>query len=396
MALYVQHGHGKSDKITTALETETVDGVIFGARNEKLSNLDACIEELRGKCELLLDPQFYVCTLTPPKDGYLPKDYKAYYKPGRGAADFIGSKKNRDYAKATLDFQVEHGLDWLVSPSVIFDSFSDRWCQIALTLADASLEYHGGLRDAPPLLLSFIFHESALTSKEELDHFLDTITTWDVGGFYVIVVREDPSYSQRFHDGRLANLLYLAHVLGERNGYHLVYGYSDFIGVLLRAAGASAFATGWYQSLRQFHRNAFLHRKPGGRPPRERYSSGPLMNSVFLGELQLVHDVGELDRVLSGVPLDELLTDASSPEASTWNRARSEVQHWQTLSSLDGTLKGKAKSDIPGMLEHLREASGLYTELESMGVSFERHTNGDHLPEWMRAVRQFKELVRIR
>ena len=75
MSLFAQHGHGKSDKITTAL-AGTLDGVIFGARNEKPEKLAACLEDIRESfdVELLVDPQFYVCTQTPPNDRYLP-DY---------------------------------------------------------------------------------------------------------------------------------------------------------------------------------------------------------------------------------------------------------------------------------------------------------------------------------
>ena len=147
MALYIQHGHGKSDKITTAFDNETAAGVIIGAKNEKLDNLNAFITQLDGhENEVLFDPQFYICTLSPPKDGYLPDDYSAYYTAKRTADDFIGAKAMNRYAKTTLDLQVNLGVSRLISPSVRFDSFSDRWCQIALTLADASIEYHNKLK----------------------------------------------------------------------------------------------------------------------------------------------------------------------------------------------------------------------------------------------------------
>ena len=179
MALYLQHGHGKSDKISTAFQEGVASGVILSARNESRKNMSTCIQELQEYgCEILVDPQFYVSTLVPPKDGYLPQDYKEYYTAGRTSADFISAKKNRQYATGTLDVQLGLKVTTLLSPSVIFDSFSDKWCQTALTLADASVEYHAELTDAPPLLLTIIFDESALSSKGELDKFLDIVTTW--------------------------------------------------------------------------------------------------------------------------------------------------------------------------------------------------------------------------
>ncbi len=397
MALYIQHGHGKADKIRTAIEGDMASGVILAARNETLSNLDTCIAELNDyECDVLFDPQFYVCTLNPPNDRYLPEDYSAYYTARRAADAFIGAKKISGYAKATLDFQAQRNLSKLIAPSVMFDSFNDRWCQVALTLADASIDYHSGLgAKTPPLLVTFVLNESALASKDDLDAFLNTITKWDVGGFYLIVERTDSSYSARFDDTRLANLMYLVHVLAHVNGYDVVCGYSDFVGGLLRAAGATAFATGWSQSQRQFHKGTFLRRRPGGRTPRLRYSSSPLMNSVFLSELQSIYDVGKLDSVLSGVPLDKIIQGAASPEGSAWNAPTSQLHHWQVLTSLDETLTGKPGVDIPAVHRSFSDAVGLYKELESEGVPFDRATDGNHLSGWLQAIHQFRLQVRI-
>jgi len=397
MALYIQHGHGKSDKITAALHDQTIDGVIFGARNEKPVRLKSYLDELRAEydhCKLLLDPQFYVSTLVPPRDRYLPEHYP-YYEPGRTASDFTSLRRIRVYAERTLSFQVNLGLDGLVSPSVIFDSFADRWHQIALNLADASLECHAGLDNPPSLLLNFILSESALASRNEVDRFLDTVTQddWEMDGFYLIVARNESSYCQRFDSERLAHLLYLVHVLSEVNQFRVICGYTDFVGIPLRAAGAAAFATGWHQSLRQFHKKHFMERRPGGQPPRERYSSRALVNSIMLGELQDIDEVNRLDAVLSGVPLDNVITGASSPTASDWNIALSERHHWQTLRSMDNALSGRVRSDVPNVVQQLQDADGLYRLLEAAGVTFERNTGKDHLVEWIRAIRSFQDMA---
>ncbi len=396
MALYIQHGHGKSDKITAALDDGAIDGVIFGARNEKPDKLRVYIKELRNvseDCVLLLDPQFYVSTLNPPNDRYLPE--YPYYSPGRTATSFTSGRSVRRYVKETLDCQVELGVDRLVSPTVIFDLFSDRWHQIALNLADASLEYHAGLSDPPPLLLSFVFAEEALAGINDINRFLDTITqdNWDMEGFYFIVGRNDPSYNQCFDSERLANFLYLVYALGQINGLRVICGYTDFVGILLRAAGAEAFATGWSQSLRQFDQRSFISRKSGGQPARERYSSSPLLNSVLLTELQTVYEVGYLTNVLSGVPLDDAITSAADPLASDWTRALSQQQHWQTLAVLDETLSGRVRNDLREIVRRLENASGLYAILQGGSVQFGRYTDGRHLPEWVEAIQTFRRMA---
>ena len=396
MAFYVQHGHGKSDKITNALDDGAASGVIFAARNEKVDKLDKFIATLRDnyKCDLLFDPQFYVSTLVPANDRYLPDGY-TYYEAGRTANDFIGARKIASYVRNTIDFQTERGFDRIMSPTVIVNAFSDRWSQVALQLADSSIEYHSGLKDAAPLLVSLVLSEGALDRRADLDAFLDTLTSWDVHGYYITVARDDPTYSQSFDEGRLAHLLYMVYVLADRNEFEIVCGYSDFIGIPLRAAGASAFAGGWYQSLRQFHQKAFLKRKAGGQPPRLRYSSSPLLNSIMLSELESISDAGCLNQVLSDIDLDSVITDATSPESSAWTSRMSERHHWQTLARLEQGLSGRVRRDIFELINDVRQATGLYTTLQAAGVPFERNTDGQHLVAWLAGLQAFARIAAL-
>ncbi len=396
MALYIQHGHGKSDKIETALDDGTIGGVIFGARNEKPDRLEAYVNKIRENfdgCELLLDPQFYVSTLNPPNDRYLPE--YPYYSESRTASDFGGARRTRQYVKDTLDFQVALGFDRLVSPTIIFNSFSNRWHQIALNLADASLEHHASLTNPPPLLLSFVFTEEALAAGEEVNGFLDTVTQedWDMDGFYLVVARSADGYSQRFESQYLARLLYMVHALGHINGLRVVCGYSDFVGIPLRAVGADVFATCWSQSLRQFRRKSFVKQRAGGGQARVRYSSGPLCNSILLSELQSIYEAGRLDDVLSDVFLDNMISNSPQPTEGGWTTPISQQHHWQTLHSLDARLSGRVRIDLENTVRWLRDADGLYLLLEAAGVQFDRNAGRDHLMEWVRAIAEFQRMA---
>lgn len=395
MALFAQHGHGKSDKIDAALESGSVQGVIFGARNEKVENIASCIESVRERNGVILfDPQFHISVLNPANDRFLP-DYP-YYKIGRTGADFVGGKKLAAYAKDTLDFELTLRPDRLVSPTVIFDSFESKWSQTALNLADASLDYHATLDDAPPLLLSFVIGESALESRTELDGFLDQVTSWDsMAGVYIVISRDDSTYSQRFEPERFANALYLTYVLGEINGLEVINGYADFCGLLFRSVGAAAFATGWSQSLRQFHRRAFMKHKPGGQPPRLRYTSVPLLNSILLSELQQIFDGGQLGDVLSGVPLDALITDARSPEDAGWSARSSELHHWESLHKVEGSIGTGVARNLGSFEERIAVAQELYIELMEGGVVFGSQSRPDHLDHWSDTIRSFRALASI-
>lgn len=396
MPIFAQHGHGKSDKILTALEEGSIQGVVFGARNETRDNMISCISDLRQKEDglpLLFDPQFYVCTLNPPNDRYL-TEY-AYYESGRTATDFVRGAKLADYAAKTLDLEQELGCSQLISPTVLSQTFNDRWYQISLNLADASLERHSALKSPPPLLLSFAFSEAALSSSRDVDEFLDQVTSWDAKGVYLLIAREEAGYSQRFQEDRLARLLYVVHVLGKLNGFEVVVGYTDFCGILLRAAGAAAFATGWSQSLRQFHRRSFIRRRRGGQPARLRYASTALFNSILLSELQQIDDVDLLDVVLSDAPSDKVITSAVSPEASDWNQRTSALHHWESLQKLDSQISGDCAVDLENLSAALEGASALYGALKGEGVVFERNSEDQHIGEWSAAIGLFRRMSGI-
>ncbi len=395
MAFYIQHGHAKSDRLDEALESDIATGVIFGARNEKIANIErcvACVRERNG--EVLFDPQFHVSALIPANDRFLPE--YPYYKVGRTASDFIGVKKLAGYAKSTLDFESTLEPDRLISPTVIFDTFESKWCQIALNLADASLDYHAGLKGAAPLLLSFVIGEQALESRSELDAFLDQLTSWDtMTGAYLVVSREDSSYSQKFNSERLTNALYMNYVLGNINGLEITNGFSDFSGLLYRAVGSKTFATGWSQGLRQFHKRSFTKQKPGGQLPLLRYTSGPLLNSILLSEVQQVFENGGIDEVLSDVPYDPAITDANSPEDSDWSSRTSELHHWETLSKLDASLGLDVKKNLTKIEERIVAAEELYLALANDGIVFSPKSRAEHLEQWSEAIQAFRETASL-
>jgi hypothetical protein len=394
MSLMIQHGHGKSDKIDHALQEPIASGVIFAARNEKPVKLQQSIDQFRdieNDSELLIDPQFHISTMVPPNDRFL-SEY-GYYSPGKTLSDFT-PRRNRKYVREVLGKQLEFEVDGLLSPTVIFNSFTDRWYQTAINLADESIAHYETLETPPPLYLSFILSEQALASEEGVDLFLDTITQedWSMNGFYLTIAREERSYRQAFDNERLARWLYLVYVLSELNGLRVICGYSDFVGLALRAVGADSFSTGWSHSLRQFHKKSYIKQKSGGQQPKTRYSSGPLYNSILFSELLEINEIGRIEEVLSDVQLDELISD-SLPDLSDddWNKKTSEIHHWQVLSNLDDQFSGDVESDVINLIDDLTQSRELYRSLVLDGVSFETSSNGEHLTQWIKALRVFQK-----
>jgi len=277
-----------------------------------------------------------------------------------------------------------------LSPAVLLEDFRDPWSQITLSLAREAMAIHAQLGNAPPLLLSLVIGETALRSKEALREFLDIISLWDVAGIYLIVHFNDPTYPAFVEETTLANLMYFVYVMARVNGYEVVYGYSDVMSCLLHAVGAHATATGWFHSLRQFSIRRFQP-TTGGRQPRPRYLSGPLLSSVLVvPELSAIYEVGRIEEVLSSTRYDSVMA-TGNPANAPWPRHKSCLHRWEVLGHLaaEFSLQESTKGNLELLKKKIRSAQAIYSLLTESNVVFESPVGRD-LRQWSDAVRSFE------
>ncbi|CAM2067490.1 hypothetical protein SCOR_19065 [Sulfidibacter corallicola] len=397
MNLFAQHGYGKTDKIEAGLAGDAIEGVILSPKDEKPEDLEKLVTELDRdfpKAQLLIDPQFYVSTTVPAKDGNLP--LYPYYRGSLSRKDLLPARHLTKFARQTLDYQRRLPVDFLLSATVPFDDFTDPWCQTALSLAQESAEYaHKFPRQ--PLLLSLVIDETAFRHASSMKEFLDMVTLFDVAGFYVIVKRRDAYYSQQIETNILENMLYFTHVLGDLNDYKVVFGYTDLIGLPIQAAGAYATACGWYQSQRFFHSDKF---KPihGGRKPRPRYTSLPLMNSVlFVPELSAIQTKGKLERALSDTEIDHHLAEDFSEASTHWSLGVATLHHWSCIRRVLAKMKrgGNTSDRLDVIQTMISRAGALYDQLLESGITFEYRSGNSHLAQWNIGIENFRTTMRI-
>lgn len=390
MSLFAQHGYGKSDKIEIGLRASLIQGVIFGPKDEIPQNLERYIRELRAEfptCEILFDPQFYVSTIIPARDGNL-SNYP-YYQPALTRRDFISSNRISEFVRNCLDYQVTLPLSYITSPTIIVENFQDPWSQIALSMAQESLTYHSSLNNVPPLLISFVCSEEALRSSEGLSEILDILSAIDVTGYYLIVKRSSPSYTAQIEQETLENFLYMVYALSNINEYEIIVGYSDINGVLLQSVGAKATACGWHNSLRQFSLGRFQPAS-GGQRPRPRYTAMPLLNSILvIPELVSIYNLGQISSVLTGTDFDSVFR--VNPGNASWPANISVLHHWASLNNEIQRLQAinTVRERMQYILERIRQAEILYERLKRRGVSFDISSSSRHLSQWKNAIRTF-------
>jgi hypothetical protein len=398
MKVYAQQGYGKGDKIQNGLDREAIDGVILSPRDEKYSNLSIFRKELSIKysgAEVILDPQFYYATFI---DATSKNLNDCDYYPGNLPLAALRPFKNLNkFATDCFKFQDSLGVHTLVSPSIHIPNFTDRQAQIALNMAEESINV--ARQFDKPLLISLVFNESALNETANVNEFLNELSMLEAAGFYIIVSRSNTDYNQKFEDpASLTNLLTMIYSLSEINEFRVIMGYSDLIGLLYLTVGAQGIGTGWFNSSRKFTIQQRVLPSSGGRMPRERYTSVPLLNSIFVSELdsinrQIKSQGGKIEDFLSNTYYDDIILTGANPSEG-WVRGISHVQHWAAIKKATTDIFGTSLLDISNRLDamedKIQQASSLYKILKNSAVQFDKPNPETHLEVWASALEQFR------
>lgn len=407
MSLLAQCGYGRSNKIELGIDAGIIDGVIMSPRDESRQRLEHDTQQWRVNYPdsfILFDPQFYVATLTPPRneplrDGHL-GEYEYYNDNHPLRRTHFTPSRIQQYVEECIGYQhtiLGANLSYNISPSVLFDDFRDNWSQIALDLGIGSVEYHATLSDVRPLLMAITVSESALNSTEALEEFLDAITELDVDGFYLVIRPNANSLVHAIDPLRFSRLMYMCYVLSIVNEYSVIVGYSDWHSFILKSVGVNFTACGWYQNLRQFSLSRFMP-ATGGQRPRKRYSSAPLLSCPLINpELQDIYLAGQLENVFTGTDHDSLLAEGPAAGEADWSDVISCLAHWSSLArvleQVDSNVGVPERLDM--VVDILQAAEGLYVGLDSLGVNFEPPTGQHHLNEWRVAIREFRDIAQM-
>lgn len=402
MKLYAQQGYGKGDKIHTGLDKKSLDGIILSPRDERKDKMESFIKEIGERypeADLLFDPQFYYSLFIDGTSKNL--DGCSYYPGVINLASLRSFRQVSKIASDCLGYQKEIGLKTVVSPNILIPNFSDRQAQIALSLAEESANI-AEEKDLD-LYISLIFSESALNETRNVNDFLNELSTFNATGFYITLDRKTTDYSQGFDsETALLNLLTFIYSLSEINEYKVVMGYSDIIGLLYLTVGAQGFATGWHNSSKKFTVQQRVLPSSGGRLPRERYTSIPLLNSILISELdsvakQLKAKGIDYSNLLSNSSYENVITSGASP-SDAWSRGLSHLQHWSALKNATKDIFSSPDdiSDrLDDMQEHIMMAKANYKLLDTLPIQLEKSSKGGHLELWEQVLKEFRNLHHV-
>ena len=402
MSILAQCGYGRGGKIEQGLNSGVIHGVIMSPRDERKNRLEQAIHDWGSShpnALVMFDPQFYAASLNNPRDGHLSEFEYYNNNSGLGRTHFSGTRI-QGYVRECLDYQHQtfgSNVAYLISPTILFDSFRDSWSQIALNMAVESADYHLKLNSPQPLLISLVISETAFQTMDAVEEFLDALTEIKTQGFYIIIRRNSASLQNAMESVSFGRFMYCCHVLTTINEYDVIVGYSAWHSFLLKAAGATHTATGWYQNLRQFSLARFRP-SPGGRRPLKRYSSAPLLSSPLINpELQDIHLAKLLPGVLSGSNYDAILQNGPTAGEAHWTDEISCLAHWYSMNALSQRLSALSTQSarIQEAERLMQSALTLYVQLDSQNVYFSPMTRPDHIREWQASLQEFRALASL-
>lgn len=400
MMLLAQHGYGKSTKIDRGISTGVLSGVILSPKDESETTLVDYIRQLKAshkEIDILIDPQYYHVPF--PNANYRNLSQYSFYPGHQPIAAFRGSKQINKMVADVVDYQIKHGTTYVISPSIIISSFTDREAQIVLSLAQEAIDLCQG--ETKKLLISLTISENAFSDALQMNNFLNEISILDAAGFYIIVVRNNATYNQHFESNSgLVNLLTFIYSLSIINEFKVVMGYSDLIGLLYLGCGADSIATGWHNGLRKFSIIPRILPASGGRQPRPRYCCATsLLNTILLSELDNIHrSVGSIAQLLANTPYDKNITTATNPLSAIWDKDTVHMQHWHALSNaMNMITKHKDVSDrLTTLMKNIASAQANYAILEkNLYIPFDNTSNSSHLKTWQTALQEFRNAANV-
>jgi hypothetical protein len=397
----VQDGHQTSGQIGEALQRECVRGVIWSPGDETPDFLAERTDATSGFDDVVqaIDPQFYVALLQDSNPKRLPR-HEIFGMKLRGGA--FSAKRLGRTVKRILDYQRGFRVTHLLSPTVAIAGMTDRSAQIALNLAETSIELLDELAEAEeedrPMFLSVAVEQFVLNDEDSVNGLLDELTTYDVPGFYLLF-EINPELEGGRQAALLTESLYIVHTLARIQGKEVWVGYAGLTGYLYRAVGASAFAAGGFRKQQWWSPGHWKAGTGGGRGgPRPRIYLETLLGSL-LAETELATIRSQRSDLLLGPDLiagpGGLAGAYREGTASEPDRRTCAAQLFDVCAELDARITGDLLADIARVRTDIAAAADFHERISAAGVQLEGRSDATQIGIWGQAIDAFLRRAEI-
>ncbi len=399
MKLFAQHGYGPGDKIINGFKDNSIDGVIFSARYEKMEKIPGDVKDINSvssHAEILLDPEFHACFYAHQPDAKLGGLNEWPYFSTQRRSQLESSETVDKILADTFDTVVNLPLTSIVAPNIFIPrSFNSIEAVIAKNFIRKTRQLFEKTGDKRQVFATLAIDRATLIDQTEFEAFLNDITALDnpPDGFYIIVGggitddRTEISRSEIIHADVIAGWMMLNYTLSI-NGFKVINGFSDILTPFLGCAGGYAGATGWWSNLRMFSMSRYINTVSGGRLPTIRYLSNALLNRITHSERRAF--VKLIPEINNGLPRD------SDYEGGEPDRKAEVLQSWEAISHLNNeNIVSDMHESLQSVENMVNRAEITYTNLAGYGLPVNKEANREYMEALMESIQAFRRNAEI-
>lgn len=400
MQIFAQHGFNAGTRLTRGLEDGLIDGVIYGAKDIAPAKLlERCNEQAAAHpaSVRMFDPQYYASVLAAEPGvrlGSLDGDETYPYFVARRRRDLEQEGRVIADLESCLAYQKSLPITAFIAPNIVVRrSLDSVEATIAKDFLRNAAQVHDQLQDPRPLFATLAISTDALRDRIELQNFLQEVTELEnpPQGFYLLVEHPDHDIPPTLEEPDVLSRWMMVNRVLSLSGYEIINGYSDVLTPYLGAAGATAVASGWFNTLKVFSLKKFAPSSGMARQPVPRYTSARLLKSIRHTELESLRT--DFPEVLNGRPTDR---DYDEDEGSRPSSIGEALQNWDCLRVLDQlVVPGDAEASLAAIKTALNEAEETYARIGAVGLSLRERSSKEHLQLMREELDAFRELAEI-
>jgi hypothetical protein len=369
----------------------------------------------------LLDPQVYLSHLQPDRCRAACAILASYpwFLPEGIAAFDSGQQKQSEWRAATeativqhwrgtpqtaneiresvdlcIAFQRDLGVEALILPSPLTNNHASDYSREAQWL-EIGVERSEELAPDLPVLASIAISDTCLRGfapqdNSLIDIVLDQVTARAPWGAYVVIEQANETTYNCTSENTVGALLRLVQGLKAGGLERVVVAYAGTAGLMTLAAGADAWATGWYRSERRLRLADFEQTEGRAMPA---YYAQPAATEFHLAnDLTRVRDAGMLDLVRDYTDESQQLLTAldnglTPDDVPAWRPTQGNItaaySHYvKAMIRETATISGLASADqVTYTREWLHAATAAASGLYQIG-SFNPRTELNHQRAW--------------
>jgi hypothetical protein len=245
MRLFLQFGYGMMEHCKFLVREWGQGTVILSPRDLGANQLERIAKEVRRQGgSIMLDPQLYL----PDADHVRLTAHEYWPK----SPEFWTEDSLQELVASLARLNTQLEATAFILPGVLASRVDDDWLEIQRLVQE---EYGRQGGDAANAYATVALSSDAARIDDQVEHLLDAIDGWEVGGLYLVF--EHPNGEYLVGDpGWLANCLDV--VAGARlAGKQVVLGYCNHQMLIAACAGADALASGTWMNVRSFPPSKF-------------------------------------------------------------------------------------------------------------------------------------------